>query len=264
MCKDWFKKKPIIMPEFTKNTIVATVVGDYPGTANDLAGPPYDLKDFQARILKSWPYYTFRNYLNEKGTAVNFLGDLEKGVSLIGPDDLLLFINDNCYAASNTKGHNSPDILGYRYHPNPVLPPRSIVRSRALFKAHRYLAMSASLSTEPAADARFDHPNGAYTYALLQTLEVGITYLEWHQRATTLLRKLGFKQTPVIEGPIELASRKVFEGNVTCFYNSCHGSYTYDKDGDEGDGQDEGPYFYDRLVIDDEINAIIAKNQYLW
>lgn len=265
MCFDIFKKKPSTVPEFTKNTITTVVVGDYEGTANDLAGPPYDQKDLQAKVLSLWGHYTFRNYLNSKATSVNFLSDLEKAVSIIGPDDLLLFINDNCFSASNTKaGYNSPKILGWRFHPNPKLPPRNIVRSRAMFKAHRYIAMSASLATETAADAYFKHPNGAYTYALLQTLEKGITYLEWHQRTLALLKKLGFKQTCTIEGPIELANRKVFEGNVYCFYLSSHGTYTYDKDGDEGDGQDEGPYLFDRMVLDDEINAIIAKNKYLW
>lgn len=262
MCKI-FKRKPNPVPEFTKNTITTIAVGDYAGTANDLAGPPYDQKDFQSKILSIWNHYTFRNYLNSAGTSVNFLANLNKAVSQIKPEDLLLFINDNCFAASNTKGHNSPKILGNRFHPNPTLPPRNKVRSRAMVKAHTYLAMSACLATETAADAYFKHPNGAYTYALLQTLEKGITYLEWHQRALNLLKQLGFKQTCTIEGPIELANRKAFEGNVYCFYLSSHGSYTYDKDGDEDDGQDEGPYLFDRMVIDDEINAIIAKNEYL-
>lgn len=262
MCfKKWFSGPAL--PEFTKNTIVHVAVGDYRGTANDLAGPPYDQKDFQDMVSSKWNNYVYRNHLDSQGTAVNFLNDLKKAVSLIEQDDLLLFINDNCYATSNTKGINSPNILGHRFHPNPVLKPRLRIKTKAMSRAGNYIAMSACLENETAADAMFEHPNGAYHYAIKKALERGITYLQWHQKTFSLLKKMGFDQTCTIDGPLEKVNRLCFEGNVYCFVLSSHGSYTYDRDGDEADGQDEGPFLFDRMVLDDEINAIIATNPYL-
>ena len=260
----WFKPDPIVpVTEFTKNTIVSVAVGDYQGSANDLDGPPFDQVDFKEKILALWPHYSFREYLNSQGTAVNFLEDLETGVSLIEEGDLLLFINDNCFSTTNTKGKHSPNILGHRFHPNPDLPRRKIIRSKAMSKAVNYLAMSACLENETAADAQFEHPNGAYTYALLKTLKKGITYYEWHMAALAFLKAQGFRQTCTLEGPVTLQNKLVFEGNVYCYYLSSHGTYTYDKDGDETDGQDEGPYLFDNMILDDTINSIISTNSYL-
>lgn len=252
------------LSNFTKNTIVHIAVGDYKGTVNDLDGPPYDQKDFKTMVSSKWNNYVYRNYLDSKATSSTFLGDLKKAVALIGENDLLFFINDNCYSATNTKARSNANILNYRFYPNPVLPSRRITRSRAMAKAGNYIAMSACLDSQTAADAMFDHPNGAYHYALIKTAEKGITYLEWHQRTYSLLMQLGFNQSCTIEGPYDKVNKKIFEGNVYCFVLSSHGSFTYDVNGDESDGQDEGPYLYDRMILDDEINAIIATNKYLY
>jgi len=211
MC-DWLKKifgsNSEIAPqgEYTGNTIVGFFRGDYAGDANDLAGPPYDQKDFYAMINKKWPYYSFRTFLDFDATAKNLLSELKLGVNNIkSKDDLLLTINDNCFSTSNTRDipNHNPKILGYRYHPHPVLPPRGKTRTRALTKAGNYIAMSACLDNETAADAYFKHPNGAYHYCLIMTAEVGITYLEWHQRTLLMLKQLRFNQTCTIETIIQ-------------------------------------------------------------
>jgi hypothetical protein len=260
---EWFKQDAMGRPDYTKNTIVPIIVGNYPGTANDLAGPPYDQVDFQEKILSLWPHYIFRTFIDSEATAGAFLNELQTGVSLIEEGDLLLFINDNCFSESNTKCLNSPKILGSRFFNNPNLPLKTKIKSRALRQANNYLSMSACLDHETAADAEFEHPNGAYHYALIKTLEKGITYQQWHERAFLLLKQMGFQQSCTLEGPFDLRNRIVFEGNVICYETSSHGSYTYDKDGDELDGQDEGPYLYDRMVLDDEINSIISTNNFL-
>lgn len=260
MCKGWFKKKEDQIPAFTKNTGVEIVCGNYPGTVNDLAGPPYDMDDVKNKILSYWPHYSFRAFKDTQATTERLLGDLQEGVNRIEFGDLLLFINDNCFSESNTKNFNSPKILGHRYC-KVQLPPREKIKSAT--KANNYLAMSACLDHETASDAQFEHPNGAYTYCLLKTLRPGITYLQWHEETKALLKELGFRQTPTIEGPANLQNRLVFEGNVTLFYLSSHGTTDEDLNGDEADKKDEGPYLYNGFVSDDQINAIIATNPIL-
>jgi len=259
-----FKKKPVEpIPDYTKNTIASIVKGDYPGNVNDLAGPPNDQEDLQNAVLSKWPVYKFRNFKNWDSTAKKLLSELTNLVSRIEPGDLFLTINDNCFSESNTKALNSPKILGRRVYIPENLPRRKIVRSKALSSASKYLAMSACLDHESASDAEFNgRANGAYTYCLIKTMEKGITYLQWHQKALAKLKQLGFDQTCTIEGPIELQNKVIFEDNVSVLYLSSHGSYTYDSSKDESDGQDEGPYL-DRLIVDDEINAIIATNPLL-
>jgi len=265
---EWFKPDPApIIPDFTKNTIVSIVKGDYPGSANDLEGPPYDQEDLQKAILAKWSHYVFRNFKDNASTANRLLSELTGLVQRIESDDLFLSINDNCFSESNTKDLLNPSkirILQNRVYYPPGLTPRKKVRSKAfkLAQANKYIAMSACLDHESASDAYFEHPNGAYTYCLIKTLEKGITYLQWHEKTKALLKQLGFDQTCTIEGPLELQNKIIFEGNVSAMYVSSHGSFTYDASGDEPDKQDEGPYL-DRLILDDEINAIIATNPYL-
>lgn len=260
-----FRKKVNLLPDYTNNTIISLVTGNYPGTANDLAGPPYDQVDFEKMVLNSWSHYVFRKYKDSTSTANNFLTELRNVVSQIREGDLLLFIMDTCFSESNTKNTKPPNYLQNRVYHNPKYPVHKLVTNRLLVPVEgmNYISMSACLSRETAADAVFDHPNGAQHYALIKTALKGITYRQWDQRASALLKQLGFSQTCTIEGPDALIDRKIFEGNVYCFEISGHGSHCYDENGDEPDKQDEGPYFYDRMVIDDEIQTILQTNKWL-
>lgn len=252
-------------PTGSKQVVLSVIVGDYPGTANDLAGCPNDQVDFEKRLLSKWPYYCFEKYKDSQSTKSLFKNKLKEVVNQVGQGDVLLFIMDNCFSESNTRNPGDPKVLQNRFYPNPDLPRRNKINRRILrSKAGNYISMSACQDHETAADAYLDgRANGAYHYCLIKTMEKGITYLEWHNLASALIKKLGFAQTPTIEGPTELLNRQIFEGNVFCVEVSSHGTYTYDKDGDEADGQDEALYLYDGMVIDDEINEILFQNPYL-
>jgi len=66
-------------------------------------------------------------------------------------------------------------------------------------------------------------------------------------------------------------TRKAFIDNITsaisllrpgdelAVWYSGHGTYTYDKNGDEQDGYDEAVYLYDGMVIDDDIGAALKN-----
>ena len=243
MClRKWFSKPdPEPIPEFTNNTVESLVIGDYPGTVNDLNGPPFDQVKFKDKLLSIWPHYTFRLFKDSEATKGRFKGDLTKAVSRIKEGDLLLFIMDNCFSESNTKKF----------------------KDRSL-KANNYISISACLDHETAADAVFNNvPSGALHFALEQQMQKGITYRQWHILTKAYLKAHRFAQTCTIEGPDALLDRQIFEGNVTCFEISSHGTKVPDRDGDELDNRDEAVCFYDGNVIDDEINEIISTNKYL-
>ena len=105
-------------------------------------------------------------------------------------------------------------------------------------------------------DGRFE---GAFTHFALATLKKGMTYRQWHAEIIKYLPGTKYEQHPQIEGPDYLLDRKVFEDETLVIHNSSHGSYTYDTNGDEADGQDEGLYF-DYLLIDDEIGNILKQH----
>jgi hypothetical protein len=240
------KKNKIEQPPYTDRTVVGIVVGDYPGYENDLEGPPEDAKDFRAKVQELWSDMNFREFKDREATASRFLSELTEGTSHVGEDGMLFVIMDNCFSESNTRNGRA----------------RSMRRNNVLrgIGYDRVLAFSASRDEETAADAVFNNKaNGAWHYCLIKTLARGIIYLEWFNNAVALLKKLGFKQNPVIEGPLELQNRLVFEGNVITMEISSHGGQIYDTNGDEADGKDEVIYFYDKYVTDDQIRKILDK-----
>jgi len=262
MCfKKWFGNNNIAgPPDFTNNTVVSIVCGNYPGTANDLAGPSNDQVDFEKAVLKIWPYYTFRKFKNSQATRERFLSELRSIVSRMKPDDLLLFIMDTCFSESNTRVIAPPNVLQNRVYHNPKYPVHKKIVNKILSPTSglNYIAMSACRDHETAADAVFNgRANGAYHFALMQTMKKGITYRQWDELAAKELKRLGFSHVCTIEGPDKLLDRQIFEGTVYCFEISSHGSHVYDESGDEPDQQDEGPYLYDGMINDDQIADIL-------
>ena len=223
-------------PPFTSRTVSGIVVGDFPGTVNDLNGPVPDYEDLKREILSRWPDITYRGFKDKEATRARFLSELNEAVLHVGPGGMLFIIMDVCHAESNTRNGFKKRNLGYE----------------------NVLVFSSSLSSQTSADATFaGGANGAWHYALKKTIDIDITYRQWFYRAVALLKKMGFAQTPVIEGSEELQSRKIFEGNIEMLQVSSHGGQQPDRDGDEADKQDEVIYFYDGKVTDDEIRAVI-------
>ena len=239
-----FKSKPIEMqPEWNSRTVSGIVVGNYPGTANDLDGPVPDFEDLKKEILDRWPDMTYRGFKDSAATRSRLLEEIMSAVNNVGENGMLLFIMDTCHAESSTRNGG-----GRR-------------RKRSAFRAIGYdkvLVFSSSLSNQTSADAVFtDGANGAWHFCLVKTLEKGITYQVWFDRAKALLARLGFTQIPVIEGPEHLRNRLVFEGEVCTIEVSGHGGQVTDRDGDEIDKLDEVIYLYDGAVKDDEIRHIL-------
>jgi hypothetical protein len=242
MCR---KKTITDQPAFTPRTISGCMVGNYPGTANDLAGPTEDWKDLTKAVAALWPDMTFRGFLDHNATAKRLLSEFTEGSKMVGEDGMLFVIMDNCHSESNTRNGKFK------------------ARARGVLRGIGYnkvLVFSAALANQYASDAEFNGGyNGAWHYCLIKTLRRGITYLQWFTEASELIKRLGFTQTPVIEGPLELQNRLVFEGNVITIDVSSHGGQVPDNDGDEADGRDEVIYMHDRAVRDDEIREILEK-----
>jgi len=276
MClKDLFKQKPeVIQPEITDNTVYHFAAGDYSGTNNDLPGPQYDQRRMTGMIKSEWGNYVFRKYLDDTTRKRAFLSDLEAAVARIKEGDLLVFISDYCYPGTSTDNaagirafnqSNPVEVIRERYIPGPEIFNKKI-RSIALRNAGagNYIAMSACPDWQTALDVKINgDPGGLYHFGLTKTARRGITWKEWSDLTGEYIRKIGFDRIPIIEGPEALVNRPIFEGNCHVFILSMHGSWTTDLNGDEADGKDEGPYFPDGLILDDQINAIIYKNQCL-
>jgi len=214
-----FKKNKIDdQPAWNGRTVSGIVVGNYPGTVNDLAGPVPDFDDLKKEVLERWPDMNYREFKDSKATRARFLSELREAITHVGEDGMLFFIMDTCHAESSTRNG------GFRN-----------TRRRA-FRALGYdkvLVFSSSLSSQTSADAQFPGgANGAWHYALLATIAIGITYRQWFDAAKDLLAKLGFSQIPVIEGPEHLQNRLIFEGNVATIQVSAHGGQVDDLDGD--------------------------------
>ena len=244
MCR---KKMITDQPAFTQRTVTGIVVGNYPGTINDLAGPVPDFEDLKKEILDRWPDMTYRGFMDSDATRARFLSELNEAVNHVGDDGMLFFLMDTCHAESSTRNG------GLRS------------KKRRAFRAIGYdkvLVFSSSLSSQSSSDAQFPGgANGAWHYALLKTIAKGITYRQWFDNARALLSQAGFDQIPVIEGPLSLQNRLIFEGNVVTIQVSAHGGQTKDWDGDEEDNLDEVIFFHDTTVKDDEIRKILEKGE---
>ncbi len=229
MCfKKWFSSPADTQPAFTGRTVSGIVVGDHQGTENDLAGPGPDFDRLKAAVLKRWPDMNYREFKDHNATKGRFIEELTEAMNHIGPDGMMFIIMDICHAESATRNGD------FRKK-------RQITRGIGYDKV---LVFSSSLATQTSADAQFiTGANGAWHYALIATIEVGLTYLQWFEKAKALLIRLGFTQIPVIEGPMELQNRLIFEGNVVTLQVSTHGGQIRDRDGDEPDGKDEVIYF---------------------
>lgn len=244
MCRK--KNMPTPKPPFTPRTVTGIVVGNYPGTVNDLEGPVPDFEDLKKEVLSRWPDMTYRGFKDEQATRARFLSELTEAVNHVGEDGMLFFIMDTCHAESSTRNGGAR-------------------RRRKAFKAigfEKVLVFSSSLSTQSSADSQFPGgSNGAWHYALLKTINKGLTYRQWFDKAAALLVDAGFSQIPVIEGPLDLQNRLIFEGNVITIQVSAHGGQVKDWDGDEEDKLDEVIFFYDNTVKDDEIRKILEKTK---
>ena len=79
-------------PPFTSRTVSGIVVGDFPGTVNDLNGPVPDYEDLKKEILSRWPDIAYRGFKDKEATRERFLSELNEAVLHVGPDGMLFIV----------------------------------------------------------------------------------------------------------------------------------------------------------------------------
>ena len=253
--------------EETNRTALLFGINNYPGSANDLNGCLNDIDDVEEKLNEEFPGFKIKKFKDSEVTAERFISECEKAISELGPGGTVVFYSDSCFSKSNTRDFelgliksNHPPKSRFK---DPGLPPRKII-NRKVFRSDpgnmKWIAFSGCGEHETSADAYINRRyNGAFTYYALKSTKPGDTYQTQLDITRTYLPGSGYSQTPSIEGPVSLTSRKLYEGPTLIIWYSGHGSYTYDLNGDEADGYDEVICCYNRNVTDDEIGAILQK-----
>lgn len=268
MCfKKWFCKPDPIEPPITevKRRLLSFAINNYSGTANDLNGCLNDQENIASKLLTLFPDFDVRKFKDSEVTVNCYKTEVAKAISVLSPGATVLILPDSCFSGTITR---KPGMgLVEEKHPSknrffdPGLPPRKKVGVKLFIKSNiRWIVISGCQEHQTSADAYINEKyNGAFTFYAALTLKAGITYKEWFTEIRKYLPNSSFDQSPTLEGPEELLNRKVFEDETLVVHNSSHGTYTYDKNGDEEDGQDEALYLYDGMLIDDAIGTILDK-----
>ena len=250
----WFEPEPEPIPA---NRKLLTFGKNNYGGGNNLNGCVNDSNNIEKKVIELFPDFAVFKFIDSQATASKYLTEVEKAVSVLSNDATILVLADSCFSESVTRLMNSPGHPTKARFLDPGLPPRK-TKSKP-FRAINHILISGCEDHATSADAYINGSyQGAFTYFAIKTLKKGITYKQWFTELLKQIKAAGFEQTPVLEGPEYLINRVVFEDETLIIHNSSHGSYTYDKNGDESDGQDEGIYF-DRLLVDDEISNILSK-----
>jgi len=256
---DWFRPEPDPEPGLIGKRTLITFGRNKYGGGSDLNGCVNDSNNLANKLTGLFSDFVIRKFLDYDVTAKKYLEELENAVKQLSSDATILVLADSCFSETSTRLMNSPK------HPtkvrffDPGLPPRKKNKKMFSKSVINHILISGCEEHATSADAYINGKyQGAFTYFAIKTLKKGITYLQWFTEIKKGLADSGFEQVPTIEGPDRLVNRIVFEDETLVIHNSSHGSYTYDKNGDEEDGQDEG-YYFDRLLIDDEVGAILSN-----
>lgn len=256
-----FKRKDTLM-DTTERRILTFGKNKYPG-GNSLQGCVHDSENLIKKSLNMFSDFDIRKYIDNQVTGNSYLSKGLEAIKTLRQGGTVLILSDSCFSGTNTRGllfTNNGHPTKSRFF-DPGLPDREIIRSKMFSKKEnmKWIAMSACGEHQTAADAYLNRQyEGAFTHFAMIALRKGMTYREWYAEIRKYLPSKDFDQIPMIEGADYLLDRKVFEGQTLVIHNSSHGSWIYDKNGDETDGKDEGIYF-DRLVTDDEIYNIAQQ-----
>jgi len=232
----------------------------YP-SGNSLNGCVNDSNNTMKNFIPLFPFIDGRTYLDSQAYCKNYIDRSVEAIKSLRPGATVCIIMDSCFSGTATRLMNNSDLRIKNRFWEPGLPPREKRKSKIFHRGAemKWIALSGCGEQQTSADAYIGKQyEGAFTHYALATFRKGMTYREWHEAIRKYLPGNGFDQAPEIEGPEELLNRKIFEGQTLFICNSSHGSWTYDRNGDETDGRDEGIYF-DRLLIDDEINEMLQQ-----
>lgn len=232
------------------------------GGSNNLNGCVNDSNNLPKKPVQFFPKVDVRKFFDYDVTVYNYLTNIEASIKTLSSGAVSFVMADSCFSESITRAMG----IGFisKKHPTksrflyPGIPPRR--KRNVLFKGVlNHIVMSGCQEHQTSADA---YINGQYVGALTcfasLALEKEMTYREWFNETRRYLPSRDFDQVPTLEGPDWMLDSIIGDKETLWIHNSSHGSYTYDKNGDEEDGQDEGLYF-DRLLIDDEIGNVLKQ-----
>ena len=106
---DWFKPDPVV-PITGNKVALLFAIGDYPGSQNDLIGPPYDSKNADNFLKDNYPEFTVNKILDSAVTRSNFENTIKAQIAILKAGDVLLIY----YSGHGTNGLDSNEADGYR------------------------------------------------------------------------------------------------------------------------------------------------------
>jgi hypothetical protein len=229
----------------------------------DLNGCWHDSLNFSAKCTSMNPIFDIRKFRDYDATGDRYLSEMAGAIQIQNPGTTNLVIADSCHSGTITRGLGL-GLMDIR-HPtrnrffNQGLPPRKIVNKVFSGPVTNHIVMSGCQPNGTCADAYINREYvGAFTFFAILALQKGMTYRQWFAEICKYLPSQDFEQIPMLEGPDYLLNRIVFDDETNIFHNSSHGSFIYDVNGDESDGQDETIYL-DRNISDDEIGRELQK-----
>ena len=106
---DWFKPDPVV-PITGNKVALLFAIGDYPGSQNDLIGPPYDSKNADNFLKDNYPEFTVKKFTDSEVTGNIFKTTILSQLAVMKPDDTLVIY----YSGHGTNGIDSSEPDGYR------------------------------------------------------------------------------------------------------------------------------------------------------
>lgn len=106
---DWFKPDPIV-PIQGQRVALLFAIGNYPGTQNDLTGPPYDMRHVTDFIEDKYPEYVIKQWLNSAVTRSNFENALKTQFAASTAGDKIVIY----YSGHGTNGPDAAEPDSYR------------------------------------------------------------------------------------------------------------------------------------------------------
>jgi hypothetical protein len=225
------------------------------GGGSNLNGCVPDANGMYADFGREFPMGDRRIFLDDQVTIANYTKYVSEAIATLDPGALVLVVADSCFSESATKNN----VGKYRVSRflEPDLPYREIIRKRVLQRPDLNLVeISGSRENETSADVYVNGQyQGALTYAFRKYFRADRSCREIFAGISTILPGSISDQHPQIHGTDERLDRKLNAGQLLIVHNSSHGSWDYDRNGDEADGRDEGLYF-DKFFPDDEMYEI--------
>lgn len=272
MIGDWFDGptvEPIIFPENRKLALLFGI-NDYPSYENDLNGCRPDILHREEIIKTYFPDVTVAKFLDRQVTRERMEETVTTAISKLHPGDSVILSFDSCFSQGATRLMGlvgNDDRIRYlrpRFAPR-SFPQRPIVRKQ-LAKGDDpekmlWTAISACGERQTSADAYvkgYGH-TGIFHYYDLQVMRPNLTWAQANAEVKKYLPSSNFDQVPSITGPSWMVNRVPFDVPTLYIDYSGHGTYDYDRNGDEADGYDEALFLYDGVLLDDTINSWLQK-----